>query len=111
MDPVSTKHETFTPPISTSVCGQALMSLASPPPLNLAGEPVAAPLELWLCSSAGASFPNTKLDPAERLAARKQTLKVEEGRAPLCTPWQSGQAADTADRLPDHGKKTGYAAE
>ena len=64
MDPVSTKQGTFTPPITTSMCGQALISLVSPPSLNLTGEPVAPPLELWLRSSTGASFPIAELDPA-----------------------------------------------
>ena len=46
------------------MCGQALISRVSHPSLNLTGEPVARPLELWLRSSTGASFPNAELDPA-----------------------------------------------
>lgn len=111
MDPVSTKQETFTPPITTSTCGQALINLVSSPSPNIAGEPVAAPLELWLRSSTGASFPHAEVAPAEGLAPKKQTLRVEKGHAALCTLWQSGQAADTAGRLPNHGEKDGDAAD
>lgn len=109
IDPVSTKQGTFTPLITTSVCGQVPTSLASPSPPNMTGEPVAAPPELWLRSSTGASFPNADLYLAEQLAAWKE--KVEEGHGPFCTPWRNGQAADTARKLPDHGKEDGYAAD
>lgn len=111
IDPVSTKQGTLTPPITTSVCGQVPTSLASISAPNLTGEPVAAPLELWLRSSTGTSFPNADLDPAERLAATKQKLKVEEGHGPLYSPWQNDQAADTAGKSPEQGKENGCVAD
>lgn len=82
IDPVSTKQGTFTPPITTSMCGQVPTSLASLSTPNITGEPVAAPPELWLLSSMGASFSNADLDPSKRLAATEQKLSARSALLP-----------------------------
>lgn len=53
MDPVSTKQETLTPPIETSIFGQE----ATNSHVATSCEPEGSPPELWLNSSVGASFP------------------------------------------------------
>lgn len=111
MDPVSTKQGTVTPPIATVRCGQELINLVSPPSLNTTGEPVVAPPELWLLGSTGASFPIAELALAEKLAAEKKKMKVEEEHVPPCTPWQNGQAADTAGRGLGRGKENGHVTD
>ena len=56
IDPVSTRHGTSTPPISTLICGQAATKFSG---VALAeSEPEEPPPELWLKSSGGESFPD-----------------------------------------------------
>ena len=56
IDPVSIRHGTGTPPMSTSKWGHDEIKLD---PTDTLLEPGNPPTELWLCSSVGASFPPT----------------------------------------------------
>lgn len=113
IDPVSTRHGTTTPPMTTSTCGQAATSLASSPSPKRTGEPITAPPELWLCSSAGASFPNAGLKHVACSAEGKLALRIVNGEehALLRTPWQNGQVAGIACKLLGHGKEGDCAAD
>lgn len=97
MDPVSTKQGTATPPITTSICGQALIKLPSLLPFCTPDEPEVAPLERRLRGSTGASFPVDEMVPDEGLVVKEKVLVVGGGSV-LYSRWQSDQDADTADR-------------
>ena len=77
MEPVSIRQGTVTPPIETSTFGQCDISLGTSPP----HEPVNAPTELWLGSSAGFSFP----------AAGKHGMRLLDRGADQRWNWHEGE--------------------
>ncbi|MEQ2179676.1 hypothetical protein GOODEAATRI_027587 [Goodea atripinnis] len=99
IEPVSTKHLTVTPPVTTSARGQTEINLEAPKFLITACEPVAPPPKLWLYSSVGTSFPTLKQNETETLKLTE--AEYERGHANHHTLVQNGQAAYSAYRLQD----------
>ena len=65
---------------------------------SVTSEPVAAPPELWLCNSAGASFPTAGCHEAACLTGQAKGVGHGEQPAHPHTPWRNDQAADIVYR-------------